>query len=199
MKKQVVVLYGGRTFDNYKQYITSLKKREVTADTFKSHASWRESLVKNLGRNYEVFTPKMPNPNNSVYNEWKIWFEKITPFLKNNVILIGHSLGGIFLAMYFSEKKYAKKIKAVFLVAAPYDDATNEPLGDFILPKSLKKFSDQAPLIYVLQSKDDDVVPFKEAYKYQKALPTAKLTMFGKKGHFALEKFPELVSLIKHL
>ncbi len=199
MKKQVIVLHGGRTFKTYREYKHSLLSRKLTADNFKVKADWRSSLNQKLGKHFEVFVPKMPNPNNAVYEEWKIWFERMHPFLHHNVILVGHSLGGIFLAKYLSETTYKKKIKAVILVAAPFEDCTDEPLGDFIIPKSMKKFSHQAKNIYIVHSKDDPIVPFTETKKYKKALLNATIISFHKKQHFNQEFFPEIVKLIKEL
>lgn len=199
MKQQVVVIHGGRTFDTYKEYLRSLKTREVSLDNFKPQSSWREALEKELGRNFELLTPKMPNPNNAVYQEWKMWFEKMDPFIKNNVILIGHSLGGIFLAKYLAETNFRKKIKALMLVAAPFDDCTKESLGSFKLPKSLQKLSGQCKDIHLIFSKNDPVVPIREIKKYEHALPNSSMLIFKNKEHFNQSHFSELVKIIKNL
>ena|SRR3989344_924905 len=197
---QIIVIHGGRTFENYGQYISSLKQRAVDAGAFKTQKSWRDSLQEFLGRDFEVFNPRMPNPNNAVYEEWKIWFERAAGFLDSEVILIGHSLGSIFLAKYLSENMFAKKIKAVFLVAAPCDAVCpGEFLTSFTLPQLLKMFSDQVPKIYLLHSKDDPIVPFSETGKYKAALPNATVVTFEANQHFNQEFFPELVELIKKL
>jgi predicted alpha/beta hydrolase family esterase len=142
----------------------------------------------------------MPNKNNAVYEEWKIWFSRLKEFLLDDVVLVGHSLGGIFLAKYLSENIFAKKIKAVFLVAAPFDHVCpGEFLVSFQLPSSLKEFSAQAPTIYLLFSKNDPIVPYKEAEKYHNALPGSHVIPFEAHEHFNQASFPELVKLIKQV
>jgi len=142
----------------------------------------------------------MPNKTNARYKEWKLWFERVIPFIKKDVILIGHSLGGIFLAKYLSENTFPVKIKATILVAAPFDDEdSGESLSDFKLPPSLKKFSEQSGKIYLIQSKDDPVVLFGELEKYKQALPEAKTLTFKDREHFNQEAFPELIQLIRTL
>jgi len=42
----------------------------------------------------------MPCIENAKYNEWKIQFEKYLKRTDNDLILIGMSLGGIFLTKY---------------------------------------------------------------------------------------------------
>lgn len=203
MKKQVVVIHGGDTFRTYKDYLLYLRKKKLDFESLKSEKrGWKAGLNDALGRNFEVILPRMPNPINAKYSEWKIIFNKLLPFLKNRVVLVGHSLGGIFLAKYLAESKFPKKILATFLIAAPYDGKdrnANYTLGDFVLPKSLVQFQKQGGKIFICHSKDDPVVPFKDLQKYQNALPTANAATFEERGHFNQEKFSWLVRNIKKL
>ena len=64
----------------------------------------------------------MPLQDNAKYEEWKILFERYIPHLKDNVILMGNSLGGIFLAKYLSENKFPKKILSTYLTCPPFDN-----------------------------------------------------------------------------
>ncbi len=199
MKKQIVVIHGGDTFDTYKEYISFLKSFEIDFRRIKSRG-WKDSLGKELGKGYEVILPAMPNKYNAKYPEWKIWWEKIVPFLEKEVVLVGHSLGGIFLAKYFSENQFPKKILAVFLIAAPYDDKDSvDSLADFRLKKDLSLLGDQAAKLFIWQSVDDDVVPFADLGKYRRSLPGAIYREFKNKGHFTQGKFPEIVREIRKI
>jgi len=205
MKQQIVIIGGGTTFDTYKKYIAFLKKRKIGLDKLlRPHQGWKNHLQKELGENFEVLRPRMPNGTNARYEEWRIWFERIIPFFSKKVILIGHSLGGIFLAKYLAENNISKKIKATILVAAPFDDEdrdeeNKESLADFNLSPSLEKFAEQGGTIYLIQSKNDPSVPFEQLGKYKKALPNAKTMIFENRGHFKQETFPEIIRLIKKL
>lgn len=144
--------------------------------------------------------PDMPNDFNSKYREWKIWFQKFIPHLDSKIVLIGHSLGGVFLAKYLSENKFSKRIIATFLVAAPFDDKNSEyQLAGFTLPESLKKFENQSRKIFLYHSKNDPIVPFKDFEKYKDALKSAELRVFKNRGHFNQENFPELVKDVRKL
>jgi len=137
----------------------------------------------------------MPDTENGKYG-----LAGLSLFFKEEIILVGHSLGGIFLAKYLSENTISKTIKAVALVAAPFDDkGSEESLVDFRLPFSLKRFSEQAAKIYLFYSKDDPVVPFEQSKKYKKAIPSAKLVILDNRKHFNQETFPEITKLIKTL
>lgn len=200
MKQQIIIIHGGDTFNTYKDYISFLKNREIDLDRLRLKRDWKDTLSEELGENFDVLSPRMPNGTNARYKEWKIWFERIIPFLGKDVIFIGHSLGGIFLAKYLSENTISKTIKATILVAAPFDDANSEEsLTDFKLPSSLAKFSEQSGIIYLIHSKDDPIVSFEQFGKYKQALPNAKTTTFNNREHFNQEAFPEIIKLIRAL
>ncbi|MDP3052495.1 MAG: alpha/beta hydrolase [bacterium] len=201
MKQQIVLIHGGNTYKTYREYLSFLKKKKIDFERYKNAKSdWKKTLGGKLGKKFEVISLDMPNKANAKYAEWKIWFEKFIPYIKTGVILVGHSLGGIFLAKYLSENKFSKKIRAVFLVAAPYDtEDTGESLADFILPKKLSKLSQAAENIFIYQSQDDPVVLFVNALKYKKALPQAKMRIFKNRGHFNQASFPEMIKEIKKL
>ena len=198
MKKQIVVIGGGDTFDSYEEYLGFLRNFEIDIERYKSDTKdWKPWLREVLGNDYEVILPVMPDKNNAQFNEWKLWFEKLLPFINDGIILIGHSLGGAFLAKYLSESKFPRKIGGVFLVAAVYDrDSEGYSLASFNLPEKLNLQTDNT-MIY--HSEDDRVVPISALDKYKKALPKAKTRVFKDRGHFSQEKFPELVEDIQNL
>ncbi|MEK7086918.1 MAG: alpha/beta fold hydrolase [Patescibacteria group bacterium] len=202
IRRQVIVIHGGETFNNYKEYLVFLKKRKIDFENYRNpKTGWKKNLSKALGKNYEVIQPDMPNDFNSKYLEWKIWFEKFVPYFKGELILIGHSLGGVFLAKYLAQNEIPKKIRATFLVAAPYDDKNSEyRFAGFRLPENLEKFEYQGGKIFIYHSEDDPIVPFTDFKKYKKTLKSATLRVFKNRGHFInRENFPEIIRDIKSL
>jgi uncharacterized protein len=198
MKKQIVVIHGGDTFETYEEYLNFLRDYEIDIKRYKTDkGGWKPWLRERLGSDYEVILPIMPNRTNAQFKEWKIWFEKLTTFLCQDVILTGHSLGGAFLAKYLSENQFSKKIKAVFLISAVYDkDSEGYPLANFTLPTNLDLQTDK---IYLYHSKDDPVVPFSTLERYKRALPKALIRVFEDRKHFNQEEFPELAQDILNL
>lgn len=196
MKKQIVVIHGGTTFDTYEEYMEYLRSSELTLEKI-NRKDWKDFLATNLPE-YEVICPKMPNAKNARYEEWKIWFEKLLLVLNDDVILVGHSLGGIFLAKYLSENHFPKKISSVHLVAAPYDTEVNkESLADFALSKTVEDVSSYTENIFLYQSTDDTAVAYEDVKKYKRDIPSATLVSFEDRGHFTQESFPELIENIK--
>lgn len=197
MKKQVVVIHGGDAFENYSDYLNFLKKREITLQKLHS-VGWKENLSKDLGPTFDVLTPKMPNPQNAKYEEWKIWFKKLIPLFTDDLILIGHSLGGIFLTKYLSENKMPLHVVATYLIAAPYNTPQHHPYVDFTITTSLEKFIKQAGIVTLYHSTDDSVVPYENAMRYLEDISNANLKTFSDRGHFSGESFPEIVQDIKN-
>ncbi len=197
MKKQIILIHGGDTADSYREYLTNLKRANFDFQRLREER-WKDSLGKKLGKSFEVIAPKMPNQQNAKYLEWKIWFEKLIPHFEPKVILVGHSLGGIFLAKYLAENKFPKEVIATYLIAAPYDDKNSDyTLADFVLPKKLKHLTDQGGQIFLFYSEDDPVVALTESQKYLEKLPKTKLKVFSNRGHFSQKEFPELIREIK--
>lgn len=192
MKQQVIVIHGGHTFDTYKKYLAFLKSYKFDINGLRIK-KWKENLVGRLGKKFDVISPKMPNPMNVKYGEWKIMFEKLFPFLTGSSILLGHSLGGIFLAKYLSENKFPRKILAVFLVAAPYR------VDNFVLSGNLDKLRKQGGEIFLYHSEDDSIVSFSDFRKYRLAIPEANAVIFKNRGHFDQTEFPEIISRIKSI
>lgn len=200
MKQQIVLIHGGNTFEVYEEYLDYLKNKPVDLEYFRSKPQWKNSLADDLGPDFEVLSPWMPNASNAQFNEWKILFERIIGLLNDEAIFLGHSLGAIFLVKYFSENNYSKRVKAALLIGAPFDnDGGKEKLASFCLARSLDNFARQCRQIYLFHSEDDSVVPFVQLAKYQSALPGAQAMIFKDRGHFNGESFPELVDLIKKL
>jgi predicted alpha/beta hydrolase family esterase len=199
MKQQIIIIHGGTTYSSYQKYIDDLQTKNVILEKLKYKLEWKDSIASDLGDNYEVLTPRMPNGTNAKYKEWKIWFEKIIPLLDNGMIFIGHSLGGIFLAKYLSQNIIPQKIKAVILVSAPYEDTDYDEVCSFKPPVSLSKFNEQTKNIILIHSEDDPVVPVNQVKIYNKKLSNSRLMMFQANGHFKQLKFPELVDIIKSL
>ena len=192
MKQQVLIIHGGDSFEKYEDYLHFLKNFEINLEKF-SKNDWKDNLQKDLGKKFGVIYPQMPNKLNANYIEWKIWFEKILNLLEDNLILIGHSLGGIFLAKYLSEDDISKKIKAVILVSAPFDEK-----GSFKLSKLVLNLNNYKK-IFLIHSKDDQVVSYGEVKKYKKILTKAKVITFEDRGHFNQEEFSEIVELTKKI
>lgn len=203
------MIHGATAFSHYDDFLNYLRTKPIEDPlNLNLKKRWRDLLQVELGEQYEVYLPLMPNSHNAHYEEWKIWFNRYLKFLCDGAILIGHSQGGYFLAKHLSENRLPISLRAVYFIAAPIgsDDfglvaeSGGEDGGDFSFDRSnLIKMASQSQKIVVVHSKDDPVVPFSHALAYKDALPMAEILTFSDKGHFNNETFPELVEHIKLL
>lgn len=198
--RQVVAIHGGDAFATREEYLQFLREYQVDSiDYFKRTADWKANLQAALGNEYEVLLPQLPNKWDAKYEEWSLWFGKLFPFLGDDVVLIGHSLGASFLAKYLAGNRLAVRASAVMLVSGPYDTDGDRKLVQFDMPESLSMLNEQTDAVFLYHSKDDPVVPFTELAKYEAALPSATVRVFEDRGHFNQESFPELVADIRSL
>ncbi len=199
-KKQLVIIHGGDFFDSRAEFVDDLRKTEAPKDwfLFDDEKGWKDNLAKELSGECEVFFPTMPNKLDAKYAEWKIWFDKMLPFLSDGVVLLGHSLGGIFLARYLSENAPGVRVGALFLVAAPYfrKKGKGANKAGFVVG-DLAPLGDRVEKIFVVHSKDDPIVAFSHAERYQAALPHSIFMHFKDRKHFTGPRFPELIKLVR--
>ena len=197
--RQLVFIHGGESFATYKEYLDALRSWEYDPAT-EPVKKWKETLASELGEEWQVIMPSMPSKLNAKYLEWCIWFDKVVPHLHDGVVLVGHSLGGIFLAKYLEEGSLPVQVAATFLIAAPHSETEDgESLADFTLPKQLDRFAAQAGKLFLYHSEDDPVVPYSELGKYQVQLPSATVRTFTDRGHFLGPELPEIIEDIRTL
>jgi uncharacterized protein len=200
-KIQILIVHGGMTFKNKKDYLHFLRTKEIKMEKKISWAWGDGYLEKELGKNFQIIRPHMPLSENAKYDEWKIFFERYLSLLTGKVILIGVSLGGIFLAKYLSENKLTKKILSTYLICPPYDNTLDieDLVGGFKLKSNLSLIEKNSKNLYLIFSKDDPIVPVSHAKKYKKKLKNAKILIYkSKNGHFKIPKFPEIIKMIKN-
>lgn len=198
MKRQILIIGGGEIFKKYEDYLDYLQRYKIKRLKDLKYRDWKSNLEIDLGGGFEVIYPKMPCKKNAKYLEWKIWLRKFFPFLRDGLILIGHSLGGGFLLKYLSENKFPVKISQFHLVAVPVSEG-RESLGDFKLPKDFSDIENLVEEIYVYQSEDDPIVPFSDSQKILSILSKARFIRFRNRGHFRNGHFLELAGRISLL
>ena len=192
---QIICIHGGETHDSYEEYLTMLK--EFTVDLSPERKRWRNALPEVLEGECDVLLPSMPDKYNARYEAWEIWFDKYVPFLEDGCILIGHSLGAIFLLRYLWLHTLPVSVKALYLVAAPYfTEEKPRNGGFFVTPQILQEVGERHHVI-LMHSTDDTVVPFDDMERYKTALVHARVIQCNDRGHFLQEEFPELVSDIR--
>jgi predicted alpha/beta hydrolase family esterase len=192
--RQILFLHGGNSFSTYPEYLHSLRTKEIEYEQLKFTRKWRDWLAQQLPDD-DVLIPTMPNGFNAQYDEWKIYFEKILPFLMDDVTIMGHSLGAMFLAKYLEETSLPKTIHRIILIAGRYGGPEDEN-GSFHVTSSVH-LPENAHEVHLFHSKDDPVVPYEDMAKFKHDMPDAIIHSFTDRGHFNDSTFPEMHELLK--
>lgn len=195
--KQVLIIHGGNSFDSNNAYRQYLDNKVIPYESILYSRGWKDWIANQLS-DTDLLTPDMPNSQNAVYEEWVVIFEKLPPHLGDDVCLVGHSLGAMFLAKYLNENPLASPVKKLILIAGAYDNEADEDLGSFKVT-SARNVPASAEEVHLFHSEDDPVVPYTELAKFQRDMPAAITHSFTDKGHFfgSSPTFPELLELIK--
>jgi len=197
--KQVIVIHGGTAFAHHEDYLHDLATKTVLPERLTFKPMWKELLQENLGDDYQILLPKMPNATNARYAEWKLWFDNVSQVITDDCILVGHSMGAVFLAQYLSQNKFPRRIKATILIATPYDDESEEDLVDFKLDGITDLFSTQAGRVVIINGNDDPVISAEDIQKYHDNLPSAEFITISAPDHFMRVEFPELIDVIRKI
>ena len=193
--KQILIIHGGDSFNRYEDYLDDLRDSLLDYDRLKPYRRWKDTIIEIFSDGADVLIPTMPNSANAQFEEWKIYFEKIIPFLGDDVRIIGHSLGAMFLANYLHKHPLQKQVRQLMLVAGGYNSET-EGYGSFVV-SSAKGLKQSAKDIHLFHSEDDFVVPYSELDKYAQDLPGAHVHRFTNRNHFLDAEFPEIIELLK--
>lgn len=190
---QIMIIHGGNSFSSYDAYINDLTTKAIDYDRLKLQKTWKPWIAEQMA-GYDVLLPTFPNSQNAVYDEWVLYFEKLLPFLHDDVRLIGHSLGAMFLAKYLHDHTLDQKVTQLILVAGHY--GSDDDTGSFAV-QTATNIDKSAEEVHLFHSQDDPVVDYTCLDGYINDLPQAHVHRFAKRGHFNEETFPELLALLK--
>jgi predicted alpha/beta hydrolase family esterase len=157
-----------------------------------------ESLQQQLGSDYEVLAPDMPDPDHPGYQAWRSQIKQELDKLAADVLLIGHSLGGSLLLKYLAEGTYQRPIAGLFLVAVPYWGKQDWEL-EYRLPDDFASHLPPIRQLFLYHSRHDEAVPFSHLWRYQEQLPQATVRALDGKEHSFTRGLPLLAQDIKQL
>jgi len=199
---QLVFIHGGDSFLSNEAFYEYLR-----AQTYEPHPApyqrWRDWLEIQLeAEGYEWLYLAMPNKQNADYEAWKIWFEKVVPYIETDTPthVVGYSLGACFLLRYLTENQSPFQIEAVHLVApALAEEGVDGGLGSFAINTSILDTLDQkTSQVHLYHSTDDPICPYTHSEQVATAVPSALLHTFTDRGHFFQPEFPELLAQIQN-
>jgi uncharacterized protein len=155
-------------------------------------------LARELGGNYRLIAPEMPDADNPRYQPWRDRIERELEPIEEDVIFVGHSLGGSVLLKYLAEGSYRKPVRGLFLVSVPNWGPEGWAYDEFAVPQDIGSRLPEST-IFLYHSRNDPEVPFAHLAYYQDRLPTATARPIEGSEHSFVEGLPTLVDDIKSL
>ena len=179
-KTNVVLIHGGEVWDSKETYRTKIEAGELNRLWYKSSQGSKQTYKTELkdfckSNHISFIDPQMPNKYNADYTKWKWVFEQSLPFITSETILVGHSLGSMFLTKYLSENEVDCKL--VFLVSGGLWKDSEKTIPDFDsiwgLGKDFELLKSYGNKINIVHSKDDGVVDFGRSMELKSNLTNA--------------------------
>ncbi|MDO8638721.1 MAG: alpha/beta fold hydrolase [Candidatus Daviesbacteria bacterium] len=167
--------------------------------------NWFLWLKKELEKEgYQVFVPRFPHPKNHTLADWLNVLKSYKKYINEETILVGHSLGGLFLLRVL--ERLEKPVSAAFFVSAPvgikpilYYDSDEKFSGFEFNWENIRK---KAKHFSVYHADNDPYVSKRNGEGLAKHLGV-DLTFIPNAGHFNTEsgytKFDQILQDIKEL
>ena len=141
-----------------------------------AHDEWDRKLVDSLGRelgpDFEIRYPRMPEEAEPDYRRWKAALEAEFGRMDERAILVGHSIGATILISALAEDP-GVAMRGVFLLAAPFVGEGGWPSEDIKPMTGLgQRLSTRIPIHFYHGSKDE-TAPIGHVDLYERAVPQA--------------------------
>ena len=168
-----------------------------------THDEWDHKLVENLGRelgsDYKIRYPRMPNEADPKYARWRATIKKELARLDDGASLVGHSVGATILINALAEEPPDLALSGIFLLAAPFVGENGWPSKDIKPMSRLGKRLPARTPVYLYHGSEDDTVPFAHVSLYQAAIPEVLVRRVTGRDHQLNNDMSEVAADIRRL
>jgi hypothetical protein len=158
-----------------------------------------ESLKRELGSDYEIRYPQMPNEEDPQYAAWKATLENELAALDDRAILVGHSVGGTMLVNTLAEQLTERRFGALFLIAAPFVGDGGWSSDDLKPPHNLGARLPPDVPVHIYHGLEDETAPPSHAELYASAIPQARVHRLPGRDHQLNDDLREVAAAIQSL
>jgi predicted alpha/beta hydrolase family esterase len=157
-----------------------------------------ESLRRELGADYEVRYPAMPNEADPDDQAWGDVIARELADMGESAIVVGHSAGAVTLSTFLAGRDFDRPIAGVFLIAAPFFGEGGWHVEGFDQPKDLGKRFPDAP-VFLYHGSQDATAPYAHVDLYKQAIPQAHVRRLEGRDHQLNEDLSEVAADIQRL
>jgi hypothetical protein len=156
-----------------------------------------QSLKRELGADYRVLYPLMPEEGAPCYAAWKSALLDELKSLEDGAILVGHSVGGAVLLHVLVEECLQFRPGALMLIAAPYIGDGGWPSDDIKVRTDLSEHLPAALSVFLYHGTEDQIVPFAHTGLYAKIIPQAVVRALSYRDHQLNDDLAEVAEDIR--
>ncbi|MDB5417577.1 MAG: hypothetical protein JWP50_996 [Phenylobacterium sp.] len=168
-----------------------------------AHDAWDsklvESLERELGPDYEIRYPRMPDEDDPKFARWNVALRRELDRLDDGAVLVGHSIGATILVHSLAQEPPERPPAGIFLVSMPFigkDGWSSDEIGPE--PDLGAKLPAQSP-VYLYQGGADETVPAKHVELNARAIPQAIVRNLVGRDHQLDNDMSEVAADIRNL
>jgi predicted alpha/beta hydrolase family esterase len=166
-----------------------------------AHDEWDDKLVESLGRelgvDYEVRYPRMPDEGDPSYARWSTAIRREMTVLDDGAVVVGHSVGAAILIKALAEQPRGKGLGVIVLIAAPFVGEGGWPSDEFKLTRDLGTKLPPGARVHVFHGLRDETVPPSHAGLYALAIPQAHVHQLPGRDHQLNNDLSEVAEAIR--
>ena len=167
------------------------------------HDEWDDklaaSLRRELGPDYDVRYPLMPDEADPKFAKWKPALERELAALERGSVVVGHSVGGTMLVHTLAEQTRQPDLSAICLIAAPFIGPGGWPSDEIEPRPDLAERLPRDVPVYLYHGDDDESVPPAHVELYARALPHAHVRRLAGRDHQLGNDLAEVAADIRQL
>ena len=165
------------------------------------HDEWDDKLVESLrrelGGEYEVRYPRMPEEGDPSYARWSTAIRREIAALDDGAVVVGHSVGAAILVNALAEQSPEKGLGAIVLIGAPFVGEGGWPSGEFELTSDLGARLPAGVRVHVFHGLRDETAPTAHAGLYALAIPQAQVHQLPGRDHQLSNDLSEVAEAIR--
>jgi hypothetical protein len=166
-----------------------------------AHDEWDDKLVESLrrelGGQYEVRYPRMPDEGDPSYARWSTAVRREMTALDEGAAVVGHSVGAAILLKALVEQPPEKGLGAIVLIAAPFVGEGGWLSDEFELTSDLGAKLPPGVRVHVFHGLRDETAPPSHADLYALAIPQAQMHRLLGRDHQLNNDLSEVAEAIR--
>jgi hypothetical protein len=166
-----------------------------------AHDEWDsklvESLKRELGGEYEVRYPRMPDEDDPSYARWSTAIRREMTALDDGAVVVGHSVGAAILVDVLAGPPPGKRLGAIVLIGAPFVGEGGWPSEEFELTSDLGAKLPPGMRVHVFHGLRDETAPPSHAGLYALAIPQAQVHQLPRRDHQLNNDLSEVAEAIR--